>query len=208
MTNIQSSFWKKSSYNYSKKKTNSFLSWKIKHGSSFFKKILKITKPKSILEVGSNIGLNIHYIRQIDKDKKIKIDAIEINEKVASVLSSKKFLKVNSVINDDFLTYKSKNKYDLVYTVGVLIHISPKNINKAINKIISMSKKYILVVEYFSHKPVEVKNYKGKKNLLFKRDFGKLFNDKKNLICVDYGFLWQEKEKVFDNLNWWIFKKK
>lgn len=208
MTNIQSSFWKKSSYNYSKKKTNSFLSWKIKHGSSFFKKILKITKPKSILEVGSNIGLNIHYIRQIDKVKKIKIDAIEINEKVASVLSSKKFLKVNSVINDDFLTYKSKNKYDLVYTVGVLIHISPKNINKAINKIISMSKKYILVVEYFSHKPVEVKNYKGKKSLLFKRDFGKLFNDKKNLICVDYGFLWQEKEKVFDNLNWWIFKKK
>lgn len=208
MTNIQSSFWKKNAQIYSKKKTNSFQSWKLKHGSSFFKKILKITKPKSIIEVGSNIGLNIHYIRQVDKDKKIKIDAIEINEEVASVLSSKKFLKVNRVINDDFLTHKNKNKYDLVFTVGVLIHISPKNMNKAINNIISMSKKYILVVEYFSHKPVEVKNYRGKKNLLYKRDFGKLFNDKKNLICVDYGFLWQEKEKVFDNLNWWIFKKK
>lgn len=57
-----------------------------------------------------------------------------------------------------------------------------------------MSKKYILVVEYFSHKPVEVKNYKGKKNLLFKRDFGKLFNDKKNLICVDYGFMARKRE--------------
>jgi predicted O-methyltransferase YrrM len=108
MTNTQSLFWSKNSQIYSKKKTNSFLSWKLKHGSNFFKKILKITKPMSILEVGSNTGLNIHYIRQIDKDKKIKIDAIEINEELAPVLSSKKFLKINNVINDDFLTQKNK----------------------------------------------------------------------------------------------------
>ncbi len=203
---IQSKFWKKKSFIYSIKKNNSFFSWKLKHGKKFFSKIIKLTKPKSVIEIGSNIGLNIHYLREIDKNKKIKIDVIEINKKICEILSKKKELKINQIINKDIINYKIKNQYNLVFTVGVLIHINPKYLKNVINKIISLSNKYILIVEYFSHEPEKIENYKGRNNLLFKRDFGKLFL-KKNIHCVDYGFLWQEKERVFDNLNWWLFKK-
>ncbi len=204
---FQSKFWKKKSYSYSIKKKNSFFKWKVNYGKNFFSKIIKLTKPKSVLEIGSNIGLNIHYLRKIDKNNKIKIDVVEINRKICEILIKKKELKINQIINEDIINLKTKNQYNLVFTVGVLIHIDPKNLTKVVNKIISLSNKYILIVEYFSHKPTKVENYNGKNNLLFKRDFGKLFL-KKNIYCVDYGFLWQEKEKIFDNLNWWLFKKK
>jgi len=202
----QSNFWLSKSHLYSKKKSNSFFKWKIFYGCPFFKKILKKTNPKTIMEIGTNIGINLHYIRKIDYQKKIKIDAIEVNKKICDQLKKNKKLKINCVINEDILNYSGNKKYDLVFTKGLLIHIDPKNLNKVINKIIKMSKKYILIIEYFSHKPTSIKNYRGKKDLLFKRDFGKLFL-KKNLKCIDYGFLWKEKELVFDNLNWWIFKK-
>ena len=87
---IQSKFWKKKSFIYSIKKNNSFFSWKLKYGKKFFSKIIKLTKPKSVIEIGSNIGLNIHYLREIDKNKKIKIDVIEINKKICEIFVKKK----------------------------------------------------------------------------------------------------------------------
>ena len=130
---------------------------------------------------------------------------LKLIKKFVKFLSKKK-LKINQIINKDIINYKIKNQYNLVFTVGVLIHINPKYLKNVINKIISLSNKYILIVEYFSHEPKKIENYKGRNNLLFKRDFGKLFL-KKNIHCVDYGFLWQRKRKGFDNLNWWLFKK-
>jgi len=206
--NKQSKFWEKESFKYSISKKNKFQNWKLKYGSRFFNKILKLTKPKSIMEIGSNIGLNIHYIRNLDKKNQIKIDALEINKNVCKILKSKKKLKINKVHNKDILKFNDKLKYDLVFTVGVLIHIGPSNLNKVISKMINLSKKYILIVEYFSHNPEVIRKYRKGNDLLFKRDFGKIFSKKKNLKCLEYGFLWQEEEKIFDNLNWWIFEKK
>ena len=93
-------------------------------------------------------------------------------------------------------------------TIGVLIHVNPHQLKFIYKKLFEYSKKYILICEYFNDKPVTIK-YRGKFNLLFKRDFAKEIKDKYNLKIVDYGFVWSEdKNYNMDNYNWFLLKKK
>jgi hypothetical protein len=51
--------------------------------------------------------------------------------------------------------------------------------------------------------------YQGKKDRLFKRDFGKLFIENFDVKLVDYGFLWDHIYDAagFDNVTWWLLQK-
>jgi len=43
----------------------------------------------------------------------------------------------------------------------------------------------------------------------FKKDFGAFYLERyPNLKWIDYGFLWEQEFKIFDNLNWWLFEKR
>ena len=98
-------------------------------------------------------------------------------------------------------------KFDLVFTCGVLIHINPNRLNLTYSKIFNLSKKYILIAEYFNPVPAKV-TYRNNKNKLFKRDFAKEIMNKYNLKLIDYGFLWKEdKRYTADNITWFLFKK-
>lgn len=106
-------------------------------------------------------------------------------------------------------TYDFKNKFDLVFTTGVLIHISPEHLLQNLEKIFNYSQKYILLGEYFNRTPVTIE-YQNKKDKLFKRDFGKLFSQNFDVSLVDYGFLWGHiyDSAGFDDITWWLFKIK
>lgn len=51
--------------------------------------------------------------------------------------------------------------------------------------------------------------YQGKKDKLFKRDFGKLYLENFNLKLVDYGFLRGHlyDDAGFDDITYWLFEK-
>jgi len=93
----------------------------------------------------------------------------------------------------------------MVFTCGMLIHVSPKDILPAVKNIYDMSTKYILVMEYFSAEEREVK-YRGQDEALWTRDYGSLFQDNYPLHCIGYGFLWKPITH-FDNVTWWLFEK-
>ena len=71
------------------------------------------------------------------------------------------------------------------------------------------SSKYILICEYFNRTPVMIE-YRGELDMLFKRDFGKLFIENFDCEIVDYGFLWghQFDNAGFDDITYWLFRKK
>ena len=70
-----------------------------------------------------------------------------------------------------------------------------------------LSKKYILIAEYFSPKPEKI-DYRGFKNKLFKRDFAKDYlSINKNSKLVDYGFVYEKDKFPQDNINWFLIKK-
>ena len=66
------------------------------------------------------------------------------------------------VVNSNLASLKIKEDYELVLCKGILIHINPKQLNKIYNKIFTLSKKYILIAEYYSPTPTKI-IYRGKK---------------------------------------------
>jgi pseudaminic acid biosynthesis-associated methylase len=190
-------------------KRNAYADWKMAPGKEAFRRIIAGFKFESILEVGSNIGLNLYFINELFEGQ-AKIYAVEPNRQAyKELVSQKEQLKLENAWNvSAFDLPVSDSSIDIVFTSGVLIHISPTDLRLATDEIVRVAKKYVLCIEYFSHKP-EVIPYQGKNNLLFKRDFGSFYLDNyPNLECIDYGFLWQRELKIFDNLNWWLFSKK
>ena len=77
-----------------------------------------------------------------------------------------------------------------------LIHINPKQLKKIYDLIYKLSKKYILINEYPQPTPVSV-NYRGYKNVLFKRNFAGEIMKKYNLKLVDYGFCFKWPFLIF-----------
>jgi len=158
----------------------------------------------SFLECGSNIGRNIEILNQLFPTSSKNI--IEISPKAYEIVTKKydiTYSFLGSIKNAKFPC-----DFDLVFTSGVLIHINPAELERTTKKIYKLSKKFILIAEYFSRAP-EMVEYRGKKNKLFKMDFGKYMINNFNIKLIDYGFLWGvEYDKAgFDDLNYWLFEK-
>ena len=203
--NHQKKYWINSKIVKSYIKDNSKFDNKL--SISAWKLILKKTKNlKSILECGSNIGRNVEILKKINKNFKISI--IQISPIAYKIIINKFSLdkKFNGLITENNF---EKNSFDLVFTMGVLIHIKPDHLLDNMKKIFSMSKKYILIGEYFNKTPVSIK-YRNKQDLLFKNDFGKIFLENFKVKLLDYGFLWGKIYDTagFDDVTWWLFEKK
>ena len=169
------------------------------------KMLSKAQFTETILECGCNIGRNIGFIdiaypvakKSVIEISKPAFDFVTKNYKLQHSFNG-------SIIESNF----NGEKFDLVFTIGVLIHIHPENLLENMRKMYEHSKKYILIGEYFNRTPTMLE-YQGQKDKLFKRDFGKLFDENFNVSLVDYGFLWGHIYDTagFDDITWWLFEK-
>jgi pseudaminic acid biosynthesis-associated methylase len=66
--------------------------------------------------------------------------------------------------------------FDVVFTSGVLIHIAPADLPKALREIHRCAGGLIWGFEYYSAQPMEVR-YRGHPSLLWKADFARLYLD-------------------------------
>lgn len=156
------------------------------------------------LELGSNIGLNLQALRMLLPG--IKSTAVEINSQAAAQCAQ---IPDVTVANDSIFNFDSKNRFDLTFTLGVLIHINPEKLSEVYDTLYNNSSKYILISEYYNPVPVEV-TYRGNEGKLFKRDFAGEFLDRfKDVTLLDYGFCYH-RDKMFpeDDANWFLMKKK
>lgn len=125
-----------------------------------------------ILEVGANVGAQLDGLQKMGFKN---LYGIDINR--AAIETSKANLKGIDIILGSALDLPFRDNYfDLVFTSGVLIHISPDNIKQAMEEIVRCSKKYIWGFEYFAEDYTEV-DYRGKSDLLWKANFSKLYLD-------------------------------
>lgn len=125
-----------------------------------------------ILEVGANVGAQLQALQKMGFSN---LYGIEVNRR--AIETSKAISKNIDIIQASGLDIPFKDNYfDLVFTSGVLIHISPSNIKKVIGEIYRCSKSYIWGFEYYADNYVEI-SYRGKKNMLWKTNFAKLYLD-------------------------------
>lgn len=155
----------------------------------------------SAIEIGSNLGKNLDALKILFPE--CKTFGIEINKSAHELLNKNHESYLGSIYE-----YDTELKYDLSISYGVLIHQPTDRLNDYYEKLFKFSENYILITEYFSPYPTNVK-YRDHENKLFKRDFAKEFwNKYPNLKLIDYGFFWsQDKFTNGDDTNWFLFKK-
>lgn len=157
------------------------------------------------LECGCNIGRNITQLGMAYPAFKPSI--IEISEPAFQFVTSQHTFE--NAFNGAILDSKFENNaFDLVFSMGVLIHINPDQLLEHMKKMYEYSSRYILMGEYFNRTPTSIE-YRGEKDKLFKRDFGKLFIENFDVKLVDFGFLWGHiyDKAGFDDITWWLFEK-
>ena len=154
--------------------------------------------PGSILEIGSNIGLNMLALK--DLYPQAKLASVEINTGACTALAS----IVDEVFNQSIQEYDAKEKFELVLIKGVLIHMNPGDLLSTYKKIAASSSKYVLIAEYYNPTPIAI-DYRGHKDKLFKRDFAGEFLDANPTWRIqDYGFVYHKDQFPQDDLTWFL----
>jgi pseudaminic acid biosynthesis-associated methylase len=173
---------------------------------SFFSKAMRLLgRPKSIIEFGANIGMNLKAIKYLYPN--IILGGIEINNEAFTELS--KLVDADYRFKGSIFNFNSNQQYEVVLIKGVLIHINPEMLPIVYEKLYTASSKYILVCEYYNPSPVKI-NYRGNKDKLFKRDFaGELLEKYPKLSLIDYGFSYRG-DVAFpqDDITWFLLEKK
>ena len=171
---------------------------------NLFSKILCNTfLPKSVIEYGANIGLNLIAIKQLLPDA--KIDAVEINERAVKELKKNDWINVH---HSSILDFHPPQQFDFVFTKVVLIHINPDKLNTVYDLLYSSSKRYIGIFEYYNPTPMTL-SYRGNRQKLFKRDFASELMQKYNdLKLINYCFIYH-KDSLFpqDDLTCFLLEK-
>lgn len=160
--------------------------------------------PRSILEVGANVGLNLRALREItDAD----LYALEPNATARQRLVTDGVTEPGRTFDGSARSIPlADGAVDLVFTSTVLIHVPPDDLKAACQEMYRVARRYILCNEYFAAKP-ETIDYRGHGDLLFKRDFGGFWMDEfPQLKLRDYGFLWR-RVAAMDSTTWWLFEK-
>lgn len=161
------------------------------------------TSPCSILELGSNIGNNLHVLNDLVPNA--RLGAVEINPVAADAVRS---WGKAEVFEASILEFSPGESWEMVFTCGVLIHINPDALSAVYDLIYKASSKYICMSEYYSPRPDEV-SYRGHSERMYRRDFaGEIMDKYPDLKLVSYGFAYH-RDPLFPlgDLTWFLMEK-
>lgn len=162
-------------------------------------------EPRTILEVGCNVGINQRALQRLTG---AELWGVEPNDSARAKLVADGILPAERVIagRGEALPFADASM-DLVFTHGVLIHVHPDTLGQVADEMVRVSRRFILISEYFAADPEE-KPYRGETGLLFKRDFGGYFLDRfPGLEVVADGFLWKRTVGI-DDATWTLLEKR
>jgi pseudaminic acid biosynthesis-associated methylase len=121
-----------------------------------------------ILEVGCNIGNQLSLLQQFGYSNLYGVDV----QDYALEIAQSRTKNLNLAQASSFaLPYEDKY-FDLVFTSGVLIHVSPNDLPLALDEIHRCAKSYIWGFEYYAANVTEI-DYRGHGELLWKMDYAR-----------------------------------
>lgn len=168
----------------------------------FWQMILSEFPAQRALEVGCNVGANLRWVAQ--QVPPHEVYGIDINRKALAELRQT-LPEVNALWSPARSLPFRDGWFDLVFTMGVLIHQPPDQLPLVMAEIVRCSRRYILCGEYFAEAPTEVA-YRGQNGALFKRDYGRLYEQLfPELVLRTQGFL--SRAEGWDDVTYWMFEK-
>ena len=177
----------------------------VDNNRALFDEVLSHTQDvTSAIEFGANIGNNLRALRELIPE--VELHAVEINETAAREIQSWGGATVDVA---SVLDFTPARQWDLSFTKGVLIHLNPEALPDIYDKLVAASSRYVMVCEYYSPTPVEVR-YRGHQQALFKRDFaGEILDRHPELQLVDYGFTYhRDPRHPLDDSTWFLMERR
>ncbi|HWM87051.1 MAG TPA: pseudaminic acid biosynthesis-associated methylase [Kofleriaceae bacterium] len=155
----------------------------------------------SILEVGCNLGWNLTYLSRLGP---YRLVGIEPQPEV--VRRGRKRGDDFAILEGDAFDLPFKDgTFDLVFTSGVLIHIHPRDLPRALSEIERVSRRYVIYVEYDSPREVELA-YRGQDGALWKRDHHAAWMAAAPHLRTLRRGLWGS-DRDYDDCAWALFEK-
>jgi pseudaminic acid biosynthesis-associated methylase len=152
------------------------------------------------LEVGCNTGANLRWL----VGRVPEVYGIDVSAN-ALIELRKTLPEVNAVHSPARQLPFRDMWFDMVFTMGVLIHQPPAALPIVMSEIVRCSSRYVICGEYFADQPTEVP-YREQRGALFKRDFGGLYLELfPELTLRKKGFL--SREEGWDDVTWWVLEK-
>lgn len=171
---------------------------------AFWARVLRATSGVgSIKEFGCNIGINLAALSRLLPD--CRLGAVEINASAAEVARK---LGVADVETGTIIEpMDDVGAFDLTFTSGVLIHVAPDALPRVYDNLYAVSRRYVMVCEYYNPTPVTVP-YRGNDDRLFKRDFAGDLIDRFGMKLIDYGFVYRRDNVCpADDVTWFLLEK-
>lgn len=158
----------------------------------------------TILELGAGTGANVKALRK--RFPNAHATAVELNRAACTMLQADS--PEVKAIEASILDWEPQQRWDLVLTKGLLIHIAPNLLPAVYATLHKAAARYILIAEYYNPTPVEVV-YRGEKDLLWKRDFaGELLDRYTDLQLIGYGFVYHRDKHPQDDLTYFLLEKR
>lgn len=139
-----------------------------------------------VLEVGCNIGVQLKILQNVNSG--LELYGLE-PMKYALDKGRALYPDITFVPGTAFDIPFKDGYFDAVMTNGVLIHIHPHDLTRALAEIHRVSRRFILFHEYYADVLTEVEYY-GKKDILWKTNFLQRYLDLfPDLAVVDLRYL-------------------
>ena len=162
----------------------------------FFKRVLELTGARSVLEFGCGPGWNLSACKRAFPDTQLYGHEINYAAEEAARAAG---LNVRNWRSSIYALPET----ELVFTAGCLIHIPPDEINTIMGRLVAMSYKYVMCIEYEDEEETEIE-YRGKSGLLWKRPYIEMYKDM-GLKLIETGKL--QQDVGFDNCTYGLFTK-
>jgi spore coat polysaccharide biosynthesis protein SpsF len=168
----------------------------------FWQAILAEFPVRRVLEVGCNVGANLRWIASLIPSQNVY--GVDINLKALNELHQN-LPQVNALWSPARELPFRDRWFDLVLTMGVLIHQPESTLPLVMAEIVRCSHRYILCGEYYAEYTTEIP-YRGQTGALFKRDYGHIYRVLfPELQLRKQGFLSQKYG--WDDITYWLFEK-
>lgn len=168
-----------------------------------FRDILRrVEKVDSIVELGASYGMNMMVLHTLLPHA--ELTGVELNHKAVGMLAQLPYV---NAIESSLYQVEFTRQYDLVLSKGVAIYQDEAVIWNYYDILYRLSRRYIVLCEYYNPTPVEVPHREAK---LYKRDFaGELMDRHPDVKLLDYGFQYH-RDNLFpvDDYTWFVLEKR